>query len=396
MKAKLIVTEAGLVLASDDGGVLYSVKYRGGWYQKYKALLSGGKVEELEEVFRRAGDMKISTLEVNIPGLDSFAESHGIRAKLVGEQLSADERVRAMLEAGLVNSEEEALELMREAAVRVGEERIKEEAARLDLHAIQIVSAIDDLDRIVNLMAARVREWYGLHFPELDGILQDPHEYIRLVSRLGRRENFTVENLERLGVKRTKAEAIEKAARESKGAEIRDEELSLLQALATQSYNNYQLRLRLTSALDELMNRIAPNVTNLVGATIAARLLARAGGLDQLARLPASTIQVLGAEKALFRALRRGTKPPKHGVIFQHPLVHGSPRWQRGKIARALAAKLAIASRIDYYSGILDPSIKEKLEERIKEIKSKYPKPPVKKEPVKRRVKKLGRGKRRR
>ena len=137
------------------------------------------------------------------------------------------------------------------------------------------------------------------------------------------------------------------------------------------------------------MKKIAPNITAIAGPTIGARLLAKAGGLEKLARLPASTIQVLGAEKALFRALRKGTKPPKHGILFQHPWVHGTPRWQRGKIARVIAAKLALAARIDLYRGELVKELVEKLKERIKEIKKKYPRP----KKVMKREK--GRGKRR-
>lgn len=105
-----------------------------------------------------------------------------------------------------------------------------------------------------------------------------------------------------------------------------------------------------------------------------------AGGLKELAMMPASTIQVLGAEKALFRHLRTGAKPPKHGVIFQYPAINRSPWWQRGKIARALAGKLAIAARVDYFSGeYIGEELKKELEQRIQEIKEKYPNPPKRK-----------------
>ncbi|MCI4461074.1 MAG: C/D box methylation guide ribonucleoprotein complex aNOP56 subunit, partial [Thaumarchaeota archaeon] len=311
----------------------------------------------------------------NAPGVAALAESLGMIFTQV-DGPSLERRMELMTGAGLLASEEEARNLIREFAIRASEERIKEEAARLDLHAMQMVSAVDELDKVINVLAARVREWYGLHFPELDEVLQDPRLYARLVSVLGRRENFSAQRLAELGVPESKASAVEEAMRRTKGAEIRDEELALLQSLASSAYDLYQLRRRISSKLEEVMSQVAPNITSLVGATIGARLLAKAGGLDRLARMPASTIQVLGAEKALFRALRRGGRPPKHGVIFQHPAVHGAPKWQRGKIARAIAAKLAIAARMDRYSGTLDPSLKEKLDRRIQEIKEKYAKPP--------------------
>ena len=95
-----------------------------------------------------------------------------------------------------------------------------------------------------------------------------------------------------------------------------------------------------------------------------------------MAVLPASTIQILGAEKALFRALRTGARPPKHGILFQHQEVHMAPKWQRGKIARTLANKIAIAARVDYYRGTEDLSLKEGLDKRIERIKEKYKEPP--------------------
>jgi nucleolar protein 56 len=124
------------------------------------------------------------------------------------------------------------------------------------------------------------------------------------------------------------------------------------------------------------MNKIAPNITMTAGATIGARLIARAGGLERMARLPASTIQVLGAEKALFRAIRTGSRPPKHGILFQHEAVHMAPKWQRGKIARTLANKIAIAARIDFYRGEKAGELTGMLEKRLAEIKIKYKEPP--------------------
>jgi nucleolar protein 56 len=115
-----------------------------------------------------------------------------------------------------------------------------------------------------------------------------------------------------------------------------------------------------------------------------------AGGLENLAKMPASTMQVLGAEKALFRSLKTGARPPKHGVIFQYASIHQSPRWQRGKIARALSGKLAIAARVDAFGGdYMGEKLAKDLEKKISEIQEKYKEPPVRpperKEPFMRR-----------
>jgi len=104
----------------------------------------------------------------------------------------------------------------------------------------------------------------------------------------------------------------------------------------------------------------------------------------------------LGAEKALFRSLRTGARPPKHGIIFQHPLIHEAKRWQRGKVARALAGKLTIAARVDAFSGkYVGDKLKADLEKRIDEIKEKYGEPPPKKPAVKKRPRRMKRGRRR-
>jgi nucleolar protein 56 len=129
------------------------------------------------------------------------------------------------------------------------------------------------------------------------------------------------------------------------------------------------------------METVAPNVKELLTASVGARIIAKAGSLARLATLPASTIQVLGAEKALFRALKTGARPPKHGILFQHPLIHSAPKWQRGKIARAIASKVAIAARIDYYRHEgKDSSLQDRLGTRLMEIREKYKEPLPEKE----------------
>jgi nucleolar protein 56 len=164
------------------------------------------------------------------------------------------------------------------------------------------------------------------------------------------------------------------------GAPLGKFDSAIIQKLASEISDLYKLREQIEDYLETAMDEVAPNLKALVGAKLAARLMSLAGGLKELAMMPASTIQVLGAEKALFRHLRTGAKPPKHGVIFQYPAINRSPWWQRGKIARALAGKLAIAARVDYFSGeYIGEELKKELEQRIKEIKEKYPNPPKRK-----------------
>ena len=134
--------------------------------------------------------------------------------------------------------------------------------------------------------------------------------------------------------------------------------------------------------VDRTMEEMAPNVRAVAGALLGARLIAIAGSLQNLAMRPASTIQVLGAEKALFRSLKTGARPPKHGLIFQHTLLHDAKRWQRGKIARVIAGKLAIAARADAFGGrFIGERLKAEINKRLEEIREKYKEPPPPKEP---------------
>ena len=287
------------------------------------------------------------------------------------------EKVALIIRSKLAPDEGAAIEIIRSKSIAVAEESIRESSSRPDLHLVQAIQALDDTDKFLNVTATRVSEWYGLHFPESLNLMADNLALCRLVVELGRRDGFTAESLAGKGFSDKKVEAIVTASERSKGGVIADPDLGRVKALATLAIELSSERDKLNSYLEGAMKRIAPNVTDVAGATIGARLMAKAGGLDRLAVLPASTIQILGAEKALFRALRTGARPPKHGILFQHQEVHMAPKWQRGKIARTLANKIAIAARVDYYRGTEDLSLKEGLDKRLEQIKEKYREPPA-------------------
>ncbi len=295
---------------------------------------------------------------------------------------SRENLVQLALETGFASSEEEFLEWLFEAELEYTRRKLRKAAAKRDLLAAQAIRAIDDIDKTVNLYVARLREWYSVHFPELNDLVKDHENYVRIVAELGHRSNISKEALVDLGFSQEKAEKIAEAAANSIGADLSEFDVEAVQTLARIIHDLYRLRAKLTEYIEQIMKEVAPNITALVGPLLGARLISLAGSLEKLARLPASTIQVLGAEKALFRALRTGGKPPKHGIIFQYPDIHRSPRWQRGKIARALAAKLAIAAKVDAFTGrFIGDKLREELRRRIEEIKKVYAKPP-KRRPV--------------
>jgi nucleolar protein 56 len=278
------------------------------------------------------------------------------------------------VETGFLSDASEISQWIHDVSMEMSKQRVKKAAEKRDLLVVQAVQALDDHDKTLNLFMGRVREWYGLHFPELDRLI-DKHElYAQLVSNLGKKENFTLENLAKAEAPKNEAVQVARAAQASMGADLYEADLSQIQSMCRQALELYDARARLEKYIGELMEEVAPNTTAIAGATLGARMIALAGGLENLAKMPASTIQVLGAEKALFRSLTTGARPPKHGVIFQHALIHGSKRWLRGKIARVFAGKLAIAMRADAFSGgLISDRLNDELQKRVEELKKKYP-----------------------
>jgi nucleolar protein 56 len=230
--------------------------------------------------------------------------------------------------------------------------KLKKESAQRDRLIIQSITVLDEVDRYTNIIIGHLREWYSIHFPELDRLVQDHQAYMKLVVGLGQRERFTQMSVQKIvEMSEENVKKISAAAQNSIGAAFDEIDTKAVQDVIQEISRLQELREKISGYIDGMMMQVAPNMRTVVGGLIGARLIALAGSLGRLARMPASTIQVLGAEKALFRALRGGARPPKHGVIFQYPGVRGSPKRLRGKIARALAGKVAIASRVDAMAG---------------------------------------------
>jgi len=308
-------------------------------------------------------------------------EKFGVKIE-VSKPSKAGEMLRSRMErfgvkTGFVRDAEEFSQWMHNITVEITKLRVKRAVEKRDLIIAQAIQTLDDLDKTINLFMSRVREWYGIHFPELDRLLDKHETYARLALKLSRKDNFTPEKLEKEGIPKSKAEQIAKAAETSMGADLTETDLMQIQALCKNVISLHKLRQILEDYLDTTMEEVAPNIKALTGSLLGARLIALAGGLTNLAKMPASTIQVLGAEKALFRSLKTGTRPPKHGIIFQHAFLHEARKWQRGKIARALAGKLAIAARTDAFgSRYIGEKLKAVLDKRIEEIHEKYVQPP--------------------
>lgn len=206
-----------------------------------------------------------------------------------------------------------------------------------DTHIVQALATSDELTVQLNTSTKRLREWHGYVLPEVGHAVVDNELFTRLVA-----------------TKSYKELKDEYAQGDSMASAPQQEDYGPIRLFAQQLNELYIFKTALLSYLEQLLAKYAPNTQSLAGTTIAARLIASAGSLKRLASLPSSTIQLFGAEKALFRHLKTGARSPKHGHIYNHQLVQRADRKSAGKVARSLADKLALCAKLDYFKGDKD------------------------------------------
>ncbi|MBR9691977.1 NOP58 family protein [Candidatus Woesearchaeota archaeon] len=221
------------------------------------------------------------------------------------------------------------------------------EAVKFDDFIVQAINNIDEINRIANTLVKRLREWYEFYNPEFSRSIFDHEKFVEaIISGEVKKET------------------------DSMGAELSKEDMAAVLNLAEEIDSLYKLKEKQEEYLEKLMQKNCPNIAAVAGYLIGARLIAIAGDLKRLVRFPASTVQLLGAEKALFRHMKTGARAPKYGVIHEHPLVTGVGMKDKGKVARGLADKISIASKIDYFKGeFIGDELRKKLEERFKCLK---------------------------
>ena len=376
-EGSVIIVELGICVLDEEGKSVFSKRFSNpvDAFSLLRANRLPNEINGIENELKH-----FERIVVNDANLHSILGNLGLAADMMPAEKQQEIRKNIAsfaVKCGLSADEGTAIQELRDFAIAVSSSRVKEASGKLDLHVTQAINALDELDKTINVLAARMREWYGLHFPELDHLVQSLTAYARIVSSAGTRYRITNQILQDAGIQEKKSEIILGGVNRSRGGDITDDNLKMVRELADQVIEQSELRDDLANNIETTMDIVAPNVKELLTASVGARVIAKAGSLQRLATLPASTIQILGAEKALFRSLKTGANPPKHGMLFQHPLIHAAPKWQRGKIARAVAAKVAIAARIDAYRHAeKDPIIAGKLKKRILEIQEKNKLPP--------------------
>lgn len=258
----------------------------------------------------------------------------------------------------------------------LGRYKLKFSSDKVDTMVIQAVGLLDELDKEINTYAMRVKEWYGWHFPELQGLVNDNAKYAKLVLECGIRSNYRTKDLSSILEEESEEAAVKEAAEISMGTEVADIDIVHMSSLANQVLSLTEYRAQLWEYLRNRMNAIAPNLTILVGELVGARLISHAGSLLNLAKQPASTVQILGAEKALFRALKTKHDTPKYGLIYHASLIGQAAPKNKGKVSRVLAAKAALAIRVDALSDdtTADTTIgfegRAKVEARLRQLEN--------------------------
>jgi nucleolar protein 58 len=252
--------------------------------------------------------------------------------------------------------------------------KLKFSPDKVDTMIVQAIGLLDDLDKELNTYAMRVREWYGWHFPELAKIIQDNVQFAKAVKFMGSRTNAADLDFSAILAEEVESE-MKEAAVISMGTEVSDHDMLNIKSLCDQVISLSEYRGQLFDYLRSRMNAIAPNLTVMVGELVGARLIAHAGSLINLAKHPASTVQILGAEKALFRALKTKHETPKYGLIYHASLIGQAAPKFKGKISRVLAAKSALSIRMDALGDDTSASIgiesRAKVEARLRQLEGR-------------------------
>ena len=223
-------------------------------------------------------------------------------------------------QTGFIETQEEMDQYIGDVSREITRRGLQEASEAEDLLLIQSINALDELDETTSKLTERLREWYSIHFPELDKI-KNHDLYVKLITDKGDRGSIISSGLLEDDLK----------IESSIGAQLEDSDISMLTEYASSLKFLKQTKKSLSKYIDNKMDDLAPNLQDLVGASLGAKLIAHVGGIKRLSLLSSGTVQILGAEKALFRHLKTGERPPKHGLIYQHPEVRGAKWWYRGE-----------------------------------------------------------------
>jgi len=307
-----------------------------------------GKIpKSLKKLLKKiSGDAEETMLVADAKLGNSIKEKFSINCVANNNVQDLMRLIRGQMESLIKVPEKEVAAMRIGLAHSLSRYKLKFSPDKVDTMIVQAISLLDDLDKELNNYIMRCKEWYGWHFPELSKIIQDNVAYCKTIKKMGYKTNAASMELNDI-LPEDVEEKVKEAAEVSMGTEISEEDLSNITALCDQVLEISEYRTQLYEYLKNRMMAVAPNLTALVGELVGARLIAHAGSLLNLAKHPSSTVQILGAEKALFRAMKTKHDTPKYGLIYHASLVGQSGAKYKGKVSRMLAAKAALAIRVD-------------------------------------------------
>ena len=356
MKAYVASCIVGVFAFNEDGELIDKV-------------LFPKKVEEVAEILSKIKEGELVKEEhklvkaLSMAGYDEIVwskhnEVSGVNTLFQKNHLG-EERIQSEFRGYAIkfkwaNTQAEINEILTKVNIALTKTKLRE--VKKDKIIMQAISSLDELDRTINIFSEHLTEWYGLHFPELFRLIGSHEQYAKLVSESGNKKNIPNPKLN-------------KVAEKSGGMDFSEEDMKIIQSYSKSILEMFKIKEELTKYIEKETTENVPNISAIAGPLLAARLLQYAGGLEKMAKMPASTVQLLGAEKALFRHLRGEGKAPKFGVIFGHPYIQKADKDKKGKVARLIASKLSLASRFDFFSKI-DKSVelKKELEEQVEKV----------------------------
>ncbi|MFH1364526.1 MAG: NOP5/NOP56 family protein, partial [Candidatus Aenigmatarchaeota archaeon] len=278
----------------------------------------------------------------------------------LGDETLQSEFRKIALDLRWVSSQAELNEILTKVNVLKTKEQLK--VVKSDKILIHAVSVLDEVEKNINILSEHLREWYGLYFPEAVKLMTTNEKLADLVTKYGKRDTIRKEYS-------GEPKNLPKYAENSAGMDFSEIDISTIQGFSKSIVNLFELKENLSDYIKKSAQEVIPNMSVIVGQIMAARMLAAAGSLEKLARMPSSTVQLLGAEKALFRHLKGEGKAPKYGILFGEVHIQNAPKELKGKVARLVASKLSLAAKTDFYSDIDRTEMyKKQFEDQLKRI----------------------------
>jgi nucleolar protein 56 len=239
---------------------------------------------------------------------------------------------------------------LRKKLMQLTKKNMKESYSSNEVHIIRTTHLIESIDEVNNLLTEQLREWHAVHFPELNQLVKSNDSFIELIAKLTSRNKFDAVNVHSVIQDTVLAEKIISKAKDSSGENTDKNTLNEMKSLAEKILELKQEKKQLTELIEKIMKEKWPNVTEITGAILGAKMISKIGSAKKFAFAPSSTIQLIGAEKALFLHLKKGNRSPKYGFLYIHPKVIKAKRNEKGKIARQMAGKISIAAKKDYFA----------------------------------------------